>query len=286
MTPDATRVAGRDQLVVTGWDHAGAVPADWEMANALMSWSETIDGAGAPDPVPGRAFLAAYRRRVEAPERLELRMFTAGVSAWLNWTATRVMIVLDGDEDDEQFAKARRNVPGPVDRAAVARPARTVRGRGRSMSGWWLDERAHAGDEHLDATYVSGYDRKSGYDPAEDVEALRRHGLGPGSSVVDLGAGTGTFACAVAPWCGRVVAVDVSPAMVAALRERVAGLVGQEGGLANVRVVEAGFLSYEHDGGPVDFVFTRNALHQSPTSGRRSPSTGSPGCCAPGACCG
>ena len=112
VTPDATRVAGRDQLVVTGWDHAGAVPADWEMANALMSWSETIDGAGAPDPVPGRAFLAAYRRRVEAPERLELRMFTAGVSAWLNWTATRVVIVLDGDEDDAAFAKARRNVPG------------------------------------------------------------------------------------------------------------------------------------------------------------------------------
>jgi hypothetical protein len=34
------------------------------------------------------------------------------VSAWLNWTATRVMIVLDGDENDEQLAKARRNVPG------------------------------------------------------------------------------------------------------------------------------------------------------------------------------
>jgi SAM-dependent methyltransferase len=127
------------------------------------------------------------------------------------------------------------------------------------MSGWWLDERAHAGDEHLDATYVSGYDRKAGYDPAEDVEALRRHGLGPGSTVVDLGAGTGTFACAVAPLCGRVVAVDVSPVMVAALQERVAGL-----GLANVAVVHAGFLSYEHDGEPADFVFTRNALHQLP----------------------
>jgi SAM-dependent methyltransferase len=127
------------------------------------------------------------------------------------------------------------------------------------MSGWWLDERAHAGDEHLDATYVSGYDRKAGYDPAEDVETLRRNGLGPGSTVVDLGAGTGTFACAVAPLCGRVVAVDVSPVMVAALQERVAGL-----GLANVAVVHAGFLSYEHDGEPADFVFTRNALHQLP----------------------
>jgi SAM-dependent methyltransferase len=127
------------------------------------------------------------------------------------------------------------------------------------MSGWWLDERAHAGDEHLDAAYVSGYDRKSGYDPAEDVEALRRRGLGPGSSVVDLGAGTGVFACAVAPVGGQVVAVDVSHAMVAALRERAARL-----GLANVRVVQAGFLSYEHDGEPADFVFTRNALHQLP----------------------
>jgi ubiquinone/menaquinone biosynthesis C-methylase UbiE len=127
------------------------------------------------------------------------------------------------------------------------------------MSDWWLDERAHAGDEHLDATYVAGYDRKAGYDPAEDVDALRRHGLGPGSSVLDLGAGTGVFACAVAPLCGQVVAVDVSPAMVGALRDRVAGL-----GPTNVRVVEAGFLSYEHDGESADFVFTRNALHQLP----------------------
>jgi Ser/Thr protein kinase RdoA (MazF antagonist) len=111
LQPGATRVAGRDQLVITGWDHAGAIPPDWEMANSLMSWSETIDGPGILDPAPGRSFLAAYHRRVELPERLELRMFTAGVSAWLNWTATRVMIVLDGDRDDEQLEKARRNVP-------------------------------------------------------------------------------------------------------------------------------------------------------------------------------
>ena len=48
------------------------------MANSLMSWSETIDGPGILDPAPGRSFLAAYHRRVELPERLELRMFTAG----------------------------------------------------------------------------------------------------------------------------------------------------------------------------------------------------------------
>ncbi len=127
------------------------------------------------------------------------------------------------------------------------------------MNEWWLDGRAHAGGEHLDATYVAAYDRKAGYDPAEDVEALRRHGLGPGSGVIDLGGGTGTFAAAVAPWCGQVVAGGVAPLMVRALQDRGAGL-----GLATVRVVEAGVLSYEHDGDPVDFVFTRNALHQLP----------------------
>lgn len=124
---------------------------------------------------------------------------------------------------------------------------------------WWLDERAHAGDEHLDAAYVAGYDRKAGFDPTEDVEVLRRHGLGPASVVVDLGAGTGTFTAAVAPRCGRVVAVDVSPPMAAALRARARHL-----GLANVTVVEAGFLTYEHEGPPADAVYTRNALHQVP----------------------
>ncbi len=127
------------------------------------------------------------------------------------------------------------------------------------MNSWWLDERAHAGAEHLDERYVAGYDRKAGFDPAEDVGVLLNHGLDPTSTIVDLGAGTGTFAIAIAPHCGHVIAVDISPAMRAALRTRVDQL-----GLDNVTVVDGGFLSYEHRGDPVDAVFTRNALHQLP----------------------
>jgi SAM-dependent methyltransferase len=56
-----------------------------------------------------------------------------------------------------------------------------------------------------------------------------------------------------------VVAVDVSPAMTALLRERVSSA-----GLTNVSVVQAGFLTYEPVGEPVEFVFCRNALHQIP----------------------
>jgi ubiquinone/menaquinone biosynthesis C-methylase UbiE len=127
------------------------------------------------------------------------------------------------------------------------------------MKPWWLDERSHAGAEHLDERYVSGYDRKAGFDPTEDLDVLQRHGLASDSVVVDLGAGTGGFALAVAGLCRHVVAVDVSPAMTAAIRGRVTEL-----GLDNVSVVDGGFLSYEHHGQPADVIFTRNALHQLP----------------------
>ena len=124
---------------------------------------------------------------------------------------------------------------------------------------WEFDEAAHAGPEHLDPAYVAGYDRKAATDPAPDVQALRDAGVGASSVVVDLGAGTGTFAAAMAPHCREVVAVDVSVAMLDAARARLADL-----GLRNVRCVEAGFLTYEHTGGAVDAVYSRNALHHLP----------------------
>jgi len=124
-----------------------------------------------------------------------------------------------------------------------------------------LDEIALAGYEHLDAASVAGYDRKAAFDAdaLEEVRLLRGLGLDEHSTLVDLGAGTGTLALAAAATCRRVVAVDVSAEMVAATEEKVAGL-----GVTNVECVQAGFLSYEHRGAPADFVFSRNALHHLP----------------------
>ena len=125
---------------------------------------------------------------------------------------------------------------------------------------WMIDELAYAGPEHLDAAFVAGFDRKQGYpDPSADLAVFREHGIGPASTVVDLGAGTGRLALAAAPHVGRVIAVDVSPAMLAVLREQAANA-----GLANVECVQAGFLSYQHTGPPADAVYSRNALHQLP----------------------
>ncbi|MDG4787156.1 hypothetical protein O7626_14655 [Micromonospora sp. WMMD1102] len=53
---------------------------------------------------------------------------------------------------------------------------------------WWLYELAYAGPEHLDPTYVDGYDRKAGHDPRPDLEILRRYGLDGDATLVDLGA--------------------------------------------------------------------------------------------------
>ncbi len=124
---------------------------------------------------------------------------------------------------------------------------------------WMPDELAHAGSEHLDPGYVPGYDRKSGTDPSDDVEILRSLGLSDAHTVVDLGAGTGTFAIAIAPFCRNVIAVDVSAPMLGQLEAKL-----RQQGIDNVTLVQGGFLSYAHGGDPVDAIYSRHALHHLP----------------------
>jgi SAM-dependent methyltransferase len=118
---------------------------------------------------------------------------------------------------------------------------------------WLLDEEVHAGPEHVRADYVAAYDRKAGFDVGPELEVLRRHGLGPDAVLVDLGAGTGLLAAAAARICRRAVAVDPSPAMLAAARGR-----------GGVECIRAGFLTYEHTGDAPQLVYSRNALHHLP----------------------
>jgi len=125
---------------------------------------------------------------------------------------------------------------------------------------WKLDELAHAGRENLDARHVGRYDAKMDAEAAAEVGMLERAGLlGPGCTLVDIGAGSGQFALAAAGVCGRVVAVDVSPAMLERLAEKL-----DRDALAPVEPVRAGFLSYSHSGEPADVAYSRYALHHLP----------------------
>jgi SAM-dependent methyltransferase len=83
-----------------------------------------------------------------------------------------------------------------------------------------------------------------------------------------MGCGVGTFALAVAPYCRRVIAVDVSGAMLSEVARGISEVARgvEQCGTGHVEIVQGGFLSYEHSGAAADFVFTRNALHHLPDS--------------------
>jgi SAM-dependent methyltransferase len=127
------------------------------------------------------------------------------------------------------------------------------------MERWYPDELELAGPEHLDAEFVAGYDRKQQFDPSDDVALLGELGIGLDATIVDLGAGTGTFTLAAAPAVGHVVAVDISPVMVEVLRRRI-----EDSDAHNVTVVESGLLGYAHLGSAPAAVYCRNVLHHLP----------------------
>ena len=130
----------------------------------------------------------------------------------------------------------------------------------RTPDSWWPDEIERAGRENLDELHVERYDSKEDADAGTEIHRLQEAAvLGPTSGVVDLGAGTGQFALAAAAVCRRVVAVDVSPVMLARLRDKI-----DRNGASNIEAVHAGFLTYRHSGPPADLVYSRYALHHLP----------------------
>jgi ubiquinone/menaquinone biosynthesis C-methylase UbiE len=124
--------------------------------------------------------------------------------------------------------------------------------------GWLLDEMISIGRENMDQRHVARYDEKEDADAAAEVRLLQSAGLNPGSTVVDLGAGTGQFALAAGEAFERVVAVDPSPVMLSRLRAKARSRS------TPLEIVQGGFLTYGHIGDPPDVVYSRYALHHLP----------------------
>lgn len=124
---------------------------------------------------------------------------------------------------------------------------------------WTIDETLHAGQEHLDPERVESYDEKAPFDPSQELQLLQEYGLSRQDTVVDFGAGTGEFALAVASYCERVIAVDISRPMLDVTREK-----RDTRDVPNIELVRSGFVSYEHEGEPASFVFSKNTLHHLP----------------------
>jgi ubiquinone/menaquinone biosynthesis C-methylase UbiE len=127
---------------------------------------------------------------------------------------------------------------------------------------WQWDESARINIDYSDAVQAENYDARHlrpGQTEAEYEEILDRIDPRPDWRLMDMGAGTGTFAIAAARRCTEVYAVDVSQAMrdVAAAKARAAGV-------DNIRFLPGGFLSYQHTAEPVNAIVSQLALHHLP----------------------
>lgn len=127
---------------------------------------------------------------------------------------------------------------------------------------WMWNDFFQTGRDYSDATEVGRYDKT--YADFRDVEAegreaLRLLDLPQDATLLDVGCGTGTPVTVATRYYREVIGADVSEAMLATAREKAYRL-----GLGNIRFKHRGFLTYEHDGAPLDAVVTTYALHHLP----------------------
>jgi putative AdoMet-dependent methyltransferase len=132
----------------------------------------------------------------------------------------------------------------------------------RNCPRWSFDEYAPVGVDYNAREQAAAYDvmhqRFRRYD--EEAEAiLEQLNVGPRSTVIDMGAGTGAFAVPAARLVNWIYAVDVSESMLARCREKV-----RKAGLKNIRCRVGGFLSYRHHGAPADAMVSVASLHHLP----------------------
>lgn len=128
---------------------------------------------------------------------------------------------------------------------------------------WQFDEFKHAGVDYADPSVAEGYDAQHAKfrgKPAEEHNALLDWlNVQPGQAILDLGCGTGSFAIQAALRGAQVYATDVSPAMLAVAERK-----ALDAGVTGITFCHGGFLTYAHQGEPVDLIVSTAALHHLP----------------------
>ena len=127
---------------------------------------------------------------------------------------------------------------------------------------WQYNEMTQVGTDYQDYKIVQAYDESMARlrDVKKEVENIKESiGLKKEQTVLEIGCGTGEFAVEIAKHCKRVLAIDISPAMLEYARKKAA--LKQ---LDNISFIHSGFLTYEHTDKPVDVVISQIALHHLP----------------------
>lgn len=131
------------------------------------------------------------------------------------------------------------------------------------MNCWIYDESAHCGVDYSKTEQADVYDDRHrqfrNYEQEfKDMMTFLDLRNTEQLTMIDLGCGTGATAIFAAPIFKMVYAVDVSKAML----EKAGKKIGEQ--VRNLRLVQAGFLSYEHQEEPVDLIVTKAAFHHLP----------------------
>jgi len=127
---------------------------------------------------------------------------------------------------------------------------------------YFYNEFKSLGTDYNDPEEIRIYDERMGKlrnikKEIEDI--LNTIGLKKGDTLIEIGCGTGEFSIEAAKRCNNVIALDVSKNMLEYAKNK-----ASNGGIANISFVNAGFLSYQHEGKSVDFVVSSIALHHLP----------------------
>ncbi len=127
---------------------------------------------------------------------------------------------------------------------------------------WHWNEFQQVGTDYADLEEVESYDARMA--TFRDVDAENRKkldslALSPGSRILEVGCGTGRFACAAASEGHLVTAVDVSPVMLQYVARR-----ARQEGLAGLETRHAGFLSMDLPAEHFDAAVSTACLHHLP----------------------
>ncbi|MDD3847448.1 MAG: methyltransferase domain-containing protein [Syntrophorhabdaceae bacterium] len=130
------------------------------------------------------------------------------------------------------------------------------------LSSWEYDDMIQIGKDFMSREVVEGYDAKHRRfrDVMKENEAvIDMFGLREDHVVADIGCGTGAFVIQAARRCAKVFAIDISTAMLDYTRREAA-----RQGITNIVYCTGGFLTYRHEGEPLDAISTSLTLHHLP----------------------
>lgn len=127
---------------------------------------------------------------------------------------------------------------------------------------WGYNEFKQVGKDYSKQAEVAVYD--SSHSDFRDVTAensaiIDRLDLKKDHTIIDFGSGTGAFAIQAASHCDKVIAIDVSEAMIELANEK-----AEKAGVSNIEFHHAGYLSYVHKRTPVDAIISSLSFHHLP----------------------